>query len=210
MTDIWVQDLPRAVGTTGSRRNGGSGALIMMPEVSVVRCGSPAACFWTTMPNLDQTAATGPRSSSLPPPVAAFAGRNGPDTIASASASSGNGRGRDVLRGTVIARVGRTSGTSRSLGSSRLVRQHFRSVGRLVWRVAWRLYGHCALRVSAFRRRTGRRLRYAGTSSTSRPPENPPLALDRRRRHRHRYRHRHRRSRRRVLVCRSNDLPWFD
>jgi len=63
VTDIWVQDLPKAVGATGvdakgglASGDGGLGTLMIMPEVSVV-CGVdwPATFFWTTSPNLDQT-----------------------------------------------------------------------------------------------------------------------------------------------------------
>lgn len=64
VTDICVQDLPKAVGATvGDEASGvltpgtgGSGALMIMPDVSVV-CGVdwPSVCFWTTSPNLDQT-----------------------------------------------------------------------------------------------------------------------------------------------------------
>lgn len=119
VTDIWVQDLPRAVGASAVDDLGiccsGSGALIMMPEVSVVCADSPGACFWTTRPNLDQTVAVASDSGWMElPPSAAATGHNGPwDGTRNNTGNNPNSLCRSDIIADVVVVVLRSSRSSR-------------------------------------------------------------------------------------------------
>lgn len=130
MTDICVQDLPRAVGETvggeasggPTPETGGSGALMIMPDVSVV-CGAnwPAACFWTTSPNLDQTpvavAAASGCTAADPP---SSEGRTRWATVSSSASTSASGGIAAAAAAVIMASACR----SRPLVSSRRFRRH--------------------------------------------------------------------------------------
>lgn len=211
VTDICVQDLPSAVGDSGDKGVlgvcCGSGARIIMPDVSVVCAGSPGAFFWTTNPNLDQTAAEGAasgRTTARPPPIVAHVGRGGltASATSNSSSSSGGGDAPGSRRGydMIVVVVFCVSRALRPSGSSRVGRRHVGAVREpplrrvCVFRFDVRRYGAAVYGMSVLTANWPTSLALGPPSS--RRPENPPPGP----------RRGCRRRRRTTAVCRSNGL----